>query len=176
MNSFKLSVLLVLFLGVCGVCAEETEAEVDLLWNHTISGNAHSTDISDDGMYIVASDGEGSINLFHKDNSTPLWNYTADNGVNSVAISADGQYIAAGDYDGIVYLFHRDSNEPLWTYIIESSSAYNGVEAVDISADGEYITVGSWDNKVHLFDQAGNNLWSYETKNDGTEYIIKRVN
>ena len=102
MNSFKLSVLLVLFLGVCGVCAEGTEAEVNLLWNHTISGNAHSTDISDDGTYIVASDGEGSINLFHKDNSTPLWNYTADNGVNSVAISADGQYIAAGDYDGIV--------------------------------------------------------------------------
>ena len=175
MNSFKLSVLLVLFLGVCGVCAEETEAEVDLLWNHTISGNAHSTDISDDGMYIVASDGEGSINLFHKDNSTPLWNYTADNGVNSVAISADGQYIAAGDYDGIVYLFHRDSNEPLWTYIIESSSAYNGVEAVDISADGEYITVGSWDNKVHLFDQAGNHLWSYDTLTDGTEFIFSWV-
>ena len=174
MNTVRFTILAILFIGICGFFAEETEAEVDLLWNHTISGNAHSTDISDDGTYIVASDGEGSINLFHKDNSTPLWNYTADNGVNSVAISADGQYITAGDYDGIIYLFHRDSNEPLWTYIIESSS-YNGVEAVDISADGEYITAGSWDNKVYLFDQAGNYLWSYDTLTDGTEFFFSWV-
>ena len=174
MNTVRFTVLAVLFIGICGFFAEESEAEVDLLWNHTISGNAHSTDISDDGTYIIASDGEGSINLFHKDNSTPLWNYTADNGVNSVAISADGQYITAGDYDGIIYLFHRDSNEPLWTYIIESNS-YSGVEAVDISADGEYITAGSWDNKVYLFDQAGNYLWSYDTLTDGTEFFFSWV-
>ena len=106
---------------------------VSLEWSYDTGGDVYDIVISADGEYIVSSSYDDKINLFGKDNSTPLWSYDVGDYNIPVSISADGEYIVTGSSDSKVHLFDKDSSTPLWSY-----STNEDITAVDISSDVFY--------------------------------------
>ena len=134
------------------------------MWNYTIFGAAVSVEISDDGVYIVASDNSPSVYFFNNTYSTSktyMWHYTAGLAhFPSVAISFNGTYIAAGSWDYCVYLFnytYSTSKTAMWKY-----NTTNQVKSVDISFDGTYIAVAHGTNISYIDSTQKLRLWKYD--------------
>jgi len=117
--------------------------------------------ISANGSYIVARyrAPESFVQLFGRENNSPLWSISPDTLVPSYwteasAISADGNYIVVGTRERL-YLFSKDNNEPLWSYPIHVEP-----EATAISSDGFYIAAGT-NSGLYLFKREDNApFWS----------------
>jgi len=128
------------------------------LWRWPIQGQVWYMDMSDDGAYITAGTGLGTIYLFDRSSPTPIWSYTIDASSNTIAMSADGNYVVTGSTAGTIYLFHRDSPTPLWTYSIGNYQVAN----VEISSNGQYIVAGGWDGILYFFHRNSSEpLWTF---------------
>ena len=115
-HSIKLSVACLLLLGVALIFVSEGAEAIDPEWSYETGGDVYDIVISADGEYIVSSSYDYKINLFGKDNSTPLWSYDTNGvAVTSMAISADGEYIVVGTTSPKIHLFGKNSSTPLWS-------------------------------------------------------------
>jgi len=129
------------------------------VWMNTTTYSAGGIDISPDGDYIVAGEGnpgsdEGYIHLFDNTYSTTkqaIWSYPTNCDMGKAAISANGNYVAVSknsDNSPVInstlyYLSTTGSNPKtsLWEYECKTNSPE--FRTISITADGKYIAAGT---------------------------------
>ena len=130
------------------------------IWKSSEGSQTHIIGISDDGENIVSQG--NALQVFRKDNSTPLWSFSTSSGNSQTLVSIDsaGEYIVTGG-TGSIRVFKSDNSTPLWQYNNSRNSQFTSVA---ISSDGNYIIAGSEDTFVYFFDRQNSApLWTYET-------------
>ncbi len=136
----------------------DENTDIQPILKYDMGSDVRTSTISADSNYIAVCAG-AKLNLFSKDDATPLWTFTETGGIDisESAISGDGEYIVIGTNNDKLHLFNKDSSTPLWTY-----TAGDYMRTVSITPDGKYIVAGSKDNKVYLFERDSSTpLWSY---------------
>jgi hypothetical protein len=134
------------------------------IWNYIMNGYGTSA-ISSDGNYIVASNSEGKLFLFHRSSNTPRWIYSggANDYFRHLAISSNGTYIVAGSSNSKVLLINNMSQIPVYIYPTEVSSPSLGTTiSVDITPNGTYFVAGDTFGNLYLFNKSSDKaMWNY---------------
>ena len=152
------------------------------LWQYETNETARDIAISDDGSYIVSSDGDKIVLLrnWGNDNRGICFEYDTDLTIFHVDISADGKYVVASN-DRELYYFDLNSascnNDPIWIY---EHNDNDQIQSLSISADGSTIalgTEGSSDDEVLLLfsKDSEDPLWSYSPDNKVNHLRIPSV-
>ena len=152
------------------------------LWQYETNETARDIAISDDGSYIVSSDGDKIVLLrnWGNDNKGICFEFNTVRTIFHVDISADGKYVVAST-DRELYYFDLNSascnNDPIWIY---EHNDNDQIQSLSISADGSTIalgTEGSSDDEVLLLfsKDSEDPLWSYSPDNKVNHLRIPSV-
>ncbi|MFH1735639.1 MAG: PQQ-binding-like beta-propeller repeat protein [bacterium] len=124
-------------------------------YNPPVGWKGTDCDVSDNGMYIVASykeDGtdNGKLLVFASTGGAPLWeiDFNAQNGINGIEISEDNNWIVISTY----YAYHvfDFTNLLLFASVTNYSQTTGGIDD-----DAEYLATGDFYGQLHLYQRTG---------------------
>ncbi|MBU0517439.1 T9SS type A sorting domain-containing protein, partial [bacterium] len=124
-------------------------------YNPPVGWKGSDCDVSDNGMYIVASykeDGtdNGKLLVFASTGGAPLWeiDFNAQNGINGIEISEDNNWIVISTY----YAYHvfDFTNLLLFASVTNYSQTTGGIDD-----DAEYLATGDFYGQLHLYQRTG---------------------
>ena len=136
-----------------------------LIWEYSTGTDRVIADISFDGKYVVAVDGEGMVYLFDLRSSQPVW--VSSTGLNDAVIALSyTSRIAVGGSDsskgGRIYSLSLEDGERVWDWNVSSP-----VNSLSISSDGISITAHENEGQTSVLTYSNEEVIYREIKHSG---------